>query len=137
MAGSRELELIEIALDSAGMAQDLLQVGGGPRPSRARLLLGVLGVGARAPQESLPPTRETVRRMANALDEFATDFAALVDAPETDLTFATELRSHADGVATLGARLWDVELQPPEANIELGRVVGLLRERRTRIVLGR
>ena len=122
---------VEEALESAHVTNDLVQSGAPSpaQPSRWSLALGALGAsGGKARWR--PPPAEQLRKMANQLDRFSSDVAAVCELHPDEMLCRDELVS-------LGADVWEGKVQPADAHAVVSRVEGRLLEMRTALILKR
>jgi len=123
------LILLETALSSGHAADDILRTGLDPPSGRTGHLAVFIGRYLSTPAR---PTRDTIRRAANAIDAYVDDLRSA-----TDMLGDAELATAADSLADLGRRLWDNDASIGEAHQGLAPSLGLLLKRRTYYTLGR
>ena len=103
MSEPDQLELVVAALDSGRAARELLGIAAPPVQAKwYDPVLTMFGAGRDRPSFGLYPTRDTVRRAANALDRFGADLVAVagrLDDPDLDVL--------ADASRTWGSDLWE------------------------------
>lgn len=103
----------------------------------------LLGIAARTPKKGLrglvsslldplpPPTRDTIRRTANALDAFAAEVRVVAEKLDDD-----DLRAAAADTAAWGSALWDGERTAEGVQHDLARLMSDLEAERARRILG-